>query len=115
MTKVCDWCRGEFEPLANNEHAQRFCHRSCKQQFERAARSWVHKAITNGSMSLDALKNGIVGKRVFPTSHDVRASERLAGLLAVNSPAWQTLAEAMTQQQFDALKDWSTRGRPQRS
>jgi hypothetical protein len=106
MKKVCDWCRREFEPLAKNERLQRFCSQSCRRGFEAAARRWVVKALTNGSMSLDALRKGTVGKRVFPTSHDVKASELLVALLKVESDAWKTLAMAMTPRQFDALKNW---------
>jgi hypothetical protein len=112
--KTCDWCRAEFEPRADGGHVQRFCKPSCRRACDAAGRRWVTEAIAAGSIHVDAVRSGDVGKRVVPTSNDVVAAELLRALLSVNSEGWKTIAAAMTDDLFDGLKRWQASVKKQR-
>jgi hypothetical protein len=62
-----------------------------------------------------ALQNGDVGRRVFPTSHDVMATELLHSLLSVDeTEGWAIIAAAMTDKLYKGLTDWFAASNKQR-
>ncbi len=52
----CLWCRRGFAPRRTGGSPQRFCSRTCRNNFNTAARRWVRAAVDHGRLSVEDLK-----------------------------------------------------------
>ena len=53
---VCLWCSGGFAPRRSGGSPQRFCSRTCRNNFNTAARRWISAAVDHGRLSIEDLK-----------------------------------------------------------
>ena len=64
-TMYCTWCTRTFVRRTTGGHAQRFCRPDCRRAFDAAARRWVAKAIADGTLTLDELRDGPTATRAL--------------------------------------------------
>jgi hypothetical protein len=111
----CLWCHNPFLPRRNGGSPQRFCSGEHREIFWSASRRWAERAVAAGVLTVDQIKDNDPAACTLPPGWKPQKSDELLfALLSVKSDAWQAIADAMTQQQFDALQDWFERGAPRR-
>ena len=65
VTAACTWCRRYFKPRSDGGRAQRFCRPACRRAFEAASRRFVAEAMAAGTLTVDALRNGLGATRAL--------------------------------------------------
>jgi hypothetical protein len=94
-TAACQWCGLRFTPRPDGGRLQRYCSPECRRAFDAAARRFVAAAITDGRLTVAALRDGnaLAATRALSDSRSKPAA--VPGSVAITVPAWavDTLVE----------------------
>jgi hypothetical protein len=55
---ACFWCARSFEPHRGGSR-QTFCRAACRAAYHKATRQWCEKAIADGRLTVEALRDGL--------------------------------------------------------
>ena len=55
--RSCQWCGGAFARRQDGGTERRYCSRSCRANFHKACRIWAVRAVGEGRLTLDTVKD----------------------------------------------------------
>jgi hypothetical protein len=71
---ACLWCGGVFEPHRGGS-PQTFCGAACRASFHREARRWCNRAIADGRLTVEALRDSVAAACTLPSGAEAPLSQ----------------------------------------